>query len=60
MKKCIQIFSDGSITFILDNSVNFKKIKVFEKDHKNSFLKEKKTFYVKTSDYLSAYKNKYL
>jgi hypothetical protein len=60
MKKYIKIFSDGSITFILDNSVNFKKIKVYEKDHKNSFFKEKKTFHVKPSDYLSIYKNKYL
>lgn len=44
MKKYIQIFSDGSITFILDNNVNLKKIKISEKDHKNSFFKEKKRF----------------
>jgi hypothetical protein len=61
MKKYIQIFSDGSITFNLDNNnVGLKKIKISEKDHRNLFLKEKKTFYVNPSDYSSKYKNKYL
>jgi hypothetical protein len=60
MKKYIQIFSDGSMTFILDNNVNLKKIKISEKDHKNSFFKEKKTFHSRTSDYSSKYKNKYI
>jgi hypothetical protein len=60
MKKYIRIFSDGSITFTLDNNVNLKKIKIYEKDHKNSFFKEKKFLHARTSDYASKYKNKYL
>ena len=59
MKKKIQIFSDGTINFSFNGFVNFQKLKVFEKDHTNSFSK-KKIDNSKNSDYSSKYKNKYL
>jgi hypothetical protein len=59
MKKRIQVFSDGSISFIFENCSDLKKIKMYEKDHKNLFLKKKRSLSIKPSDYSSKYKNKY-
>lgn len=61
MKKKIQIFSDGSLNFYPNNSIDSKKLKIYEKDHINfSFNKKKKVTNTKNSDYSSKYKNQYL
>ena len=61
MKKKIQIFSDGSICFCFNSSLNYKKFKIYEKDNKNFFLNKKnKINNVKNLDYSSKYKNQYL
>ena len=60
MKKCIQVFSDGSIHFSNVNLRN-QKFKVYEKDERNFFLfKKKKVGPVTHSNYLLNYKNQYL
>lgn len=61
MKKCIEVFSDGSVNFCFNNPVSLKKLKIYEKDNKNFFLnKKKKMSNIKNSDYSSKYKNQYL
>jgi hypothetical protein len=61
MKKYIEVFSDGSVNFRFNSFVDLKKLKIYEKDHKNFFLnKKKKITNIKNSDYSSKYKNQYL
>ena len=60
MSKNIQIFSDGSIIFFFKNTVNFKKIKIIEKDHNNFFLNKKKSSKLININFSSKYKNQYL
>ena len=61
MKKCIEVFSDGSVNFRFNNSVPLKKLKIYEKDNKNFFLnKKRKMNNIENSDYSSKYKNQYL
>lgn len=61
MKKCIEVFSDGSLNFCLNKSVSSKKLRIYEKDNKNFFLnKKKKMANIKNSNYSSKYKNQYL
>lgn len=61
MKKYIEIYSDGTLNYILNFSASIKKVKIFEKDHINFFLNIKqKLNVVKNLGHSSKYKNKYL
>ena len=60
MKKCIRIFSDGSVNFCF-YSFKKQKFKIYEKDERNYFLNKKKISESVTHfNYSLNYKNKYL
>ena len=59
--KSVQVISNGSVVFSLENSVNEKQFRINEKDYKNCFLFEKKqNLNFKKFDSQSNYKNQYI
>lgn len=61
MKKYVQIFSNGTINYTFNFSLDVKKLKIFEKDHINFHLNKKHTpDIIQNFSYSVKYKNKYL